>query len=215
LGVVNLSDIIKDMIHSLSGTLSEKRTDSAVITISGVGLRCYMNSGTTSRLPALGEKITVFCTLRIRDEEVELYGFLDEPTRKFFDLLCTVSGIGPKSALAILDVDSIQNITDAIVERRADLLSRAPGVGKKTAERIVVDLQNKLELKHSAEIAGTMGVAAELEEVLVGLGYSKIESRNAVAEAQKENDFSQVGFETQLREALRVLGGKGGGGVAQ
>ena len=185
-----------------------KQEGYAVLEISGLGFKVLVGRETLKRFPEPESKAKCFCSLYAREDRTELYGFLDEPSMRLFELLCGVSGVGPKSALSILDIDSVENVTAAILERKTDLLFKATGVGKKTAERIVIDLQNKLELSHSAELVQEMKVGKDLEEVLVSLGYQKAELSEVIKEVRSMNSGEEKPFEEQLRGALKMLGEK-------
>lgn len=190
------------MFYSLDGTLSEKRPNFAVINVNGIGFKVFMSQDAVRKLPTVGSNVKCFSSLYIRDERLELYGFLEEPALKLFELLTTVGGIGPKTALSILSVDSVQNITAAILEKRAELLTKTSGIGKKTAERVILELHNKLELPHSLRITRAIDLDSEVEDVLVGLGYMRNEVRKSLQSLGAE--FKT--FEERLRQTLKILG---------
>lgn len=188
------------MLHTIEGTLTEKGDGFIVVKTLGLGFKLICGKGAIRNFPREGSEVKCFCTLRIREEQAELYGFSDEPSQKLFETLTTVPGVGPKSALSVLDTDTTEKVIAAILERRIELLTRASGIGKKTAERIVVELQNKLELAHSSKIAGEMDVMAEVEEALVSLGYDRREAKRVLSDAEGGS------FEEYLRSALKLLG---------
>lgn len=190
------------MLYTVSGTLTEKQEMFAVIEVHGIGLKVFLGKEALRRMPAVGVAVKCFTSLRANDEGFTLYGFLSEPALKLFELLTTVPGVGPKSALSLLDLDVTENLTAAILEKKVDLLTRAPGIGKKTAERIVIELQNKLELAHAPGIAARMDVAVEVEEALVGLGYQQGEAKRATAAVLRKD----LPFEEYFRAALKILG---------
>lgn len=177
-------------------------TGFVVVDVCGIGFKIFMSPGTIKKLPVTGSDVKCFSSLYVRDEGLELYGFLEEPELKLFELLTTVSGIGPKTALSVLGVDSVQNITAAILEKRAELLTKTSGIGKKTAERVILELHNKLELPHSFKITETMDVDSEVEDVLVGLGYVRSEVRKSLRSLGAE--FKT--FEERLRQTLKIFG---------
>jgi Holliday junction DNA helicase RuvA len=190
------------MFYSLRGTLVKKTAGTAVIEVAGVGYKVFVSQRTAAALPPEGREARIFTSLSVKEDALDLFGFADEPTLRFFELLCTVSGVGPKTALAVLDVDSIERLSAAILEKRADLILRAPGIGKKTAERIIVDLHSKLELEGAAALAGKMTTEVEVEEALVGLGYARHDARRSAYEGGKGGG----NFEEQLKRALKALG---------
>lgn len=190
------------MIHFIKGTLSAKRQGYAIVETAGIGFMIFINQTTYKKLPEIGEKATLFCSLRAHDATVEFFGFADEPSLKLFELLNTVPGVGPRSALSILDIDSVENITAGILERRADLLVQASGIGKKTAERIVLELHNKIEIEGAHTLVNAMDANMEAEEVLVSLGYDKRDARAAIRSIPSGNSS----LEEKLKAALRILG---------
>jgi Holliday junction DNA helicase RuvA len=192
------------MIYSIAGKLQKKENTFAVIECNGIGYKIAMAGSDLKTLPPLGGTVLCFCSLRVKEESLDLYGFLNEAALRFFELLTTVNGVGPRTALAILDIDSLERIMAAILEKRVDLLLRASGIGKKTAERVILELQNKLDLDHTGNITKHMTTEIEVEDALVGLGYARHEAHAAANTAGKENKT----FETQLRDALKYIGSK-------
>ncbi len=189
------------MIHSLSGKLIKKGDTFFVVECGGVGYKIFGNKSTLSKLPSLGQSVFIFSHLYIREEQMELYGFLGEETLTLFELLRTVSGVGPKTALGVLDIDTVPNITAAILEKRADLLSRAPGVGKKTAERIVLELHAKTKLFDMRGETRNARQDKDIEDALVDLGYSRNHVRDIIQTLPREKSI-----EERLRLALKELG---------
>ncbi len=190
------------MLHSVHGTISEKKPTHAVLETGGFGFKISINETTYKKLPSIGSAAKLFCAMRVRDELVEVYGFFDEPSLKLFELLNTVPGVGPRSALSVLDIDSPENITAGILERRADLLVRASGIGKKTAERIVLELHSKIEIEGAHTLINAMDANVEIEDVLIGLGYDKKDARAATGAVPG----TLHSFDDRLKAALRILG---------
>ncbi len=192
------------MIYSLLGKLASIHKGFLVVECGGVGYRVCANARTLSALPPLASEVKLFCHHYVREDQEELFGFLDEHTRSFFELLISISGVGPKTALGVLDLDLVPNIMAAILEKRVDLLSSAPGIGKKTAERIIVELQNKITVPHSEVLTKAMDVNRETEEALLGLGYPRPE----IVHALKVAESVGTTVEERLRAALKELGRK-------
>jgi Holliday junction DNA helicase RuvA len=192
------------MIYFLEGTLIKKARGMAVILCGGVGYKAFVSSRTLGALPKEGDPAKLFISTSVKEDAFDLFGFCDEPTLKLFEMFRSVSGVGPKTALALTDVDSVERLTAAILEKRADLILRTPGIGKKTAERVILELHSRLENPDASLIAGGMAAEAEVEEALVGLGYSRGEARRAAGDSAKE----EGSFEIQLRRALKFLGSK-------
>jgi Holliday junction DNA helicase RuvA len=189
------------MFYSLRGTLTQKADTFFVIECAGVGYKVYANARTLAALPATHGEVGVFARLFVREKEMEVYGFLEEGALKLFELLNTVAGVGPKTALGILDIDAVPNVIAAILEKRADVLTRASGIGKKTAERVILELESRVKLAGAATLTKTMDMNLEVEEALVGLGYAKNEVRRALESLPKEGTI-----EERLRAALKALG---------
>ncbi len=192
------------MLHTLEGTLTSKSDRSAVMNVGGIGFEIGTSERIAKELPRVGSGVKLFVHLHIREDALELYGFLTEEELFFFKLLNSVSGVGPKSALAIMDVAPLKDIEAAITEGRPDLLTRASGVGRKTAERLIVDLKTKVKAHGSYAMVRRMDANADLEETLVGLGYRREEARAAIEKTKILSEDLTV----RLRESLKILGGK-------
>ncbi len=190
------------MFYSLEGEVLKKTGEYAVVSCGGIGFKVYVSPNAAKKLPPLRERVKLFTHFHVKDDGVDLFGFLDEPSLTLFELLISVNGVGPRTALTVLSVDSVERLTAAILERRSDLLLRASGIGKKTAERIILELQSKLELAHAKRITEHMTVEADVEEALIGLGYSRAEAREAVSGAGRAGQD----FGSQLKAALKILG---------
>ncbi|OGZ02194.1 MAG: Holliday junction DNA helicase RuvA [Candidatus Liptonbacteria bacterium RIFCSPLOWO2_01_FULL_53_13] len=192
------------MVYSVSGIIAEKTEHFAVVEVSGLGLKVAMSERALAKLPPKGEKCKLFTHLHVREDALDLYGFESEDMLRFFEMLISVSGVGPKSALSVLDVAELGAILAAVKEGRPDLLTRASGVGRKTAERIVLELRSKVEAKESAEIVGNMESNVDLEETLVNLGYRRDQAKLALERVDK--NITKI--EERLRAALAMLGRK-------
>jgi len=186
------------MIYSVKGKISKKGEGFCIVQAGPVGIKIYTNNETVNEL---SEKEQFFCRMYVRDDEIDLYGFTKERTLKLFEMLTSVSGVGPKTALNIFDIDSVENITAAIIEKRDDFLSKASGIGKKTAGRIILDLHNKLSIPGSEEKTKRMDVDEDVVAALVNLGYKKQEVKRAISElGAKPKDL-----EGRLKETLKKL----------
>lgn len=193
----------RGVIHSLTGTIIKRADTAAVVRCGGVGYLVHLGARTLGDLPPAGEEVTLYTHLAVKEDAHELYGFLDEHALALFELLITVSGVGPKTALGVLDLDTVPNVMAAILTRRADLLMRASGIGKKTAERIILELQSRMALAGAEERAKTMDASREAEEALVTLGYPRAEARRALEAIEAPADATA---EALLRAALKSLG---------
>ena len=193
--------IIEAMLHSLRGTVTAKGEDFFVLETGSFSFRAFTYKRVLRSLP-VSKEVEIFCYLYVRDDHLELYGFLDEQALKLFEMFNAVAGIGPKTALGILDVDTAERIIAAIIERRTDFLTRTSGIGRKTAERIILELQNKLSLpKHAKAITKAMDIDVDVEEALVKLGYARREVKNALSDLGS----SPYKLEDRLKEALKRL----------
>ncbi|HUX35957.1 MAG TPA: Holliday junction branch migration protein RuvA [Candidatus Paceibacterota bacterium] len=192
------------MIHSVSGKLIEKRDSFAVIEVLGVGIKLTSHRRALSSMPPVGSQVKLFSHLHVREDLLDLYGFPTEEELNFFELLISVSGVGPKSALAILEISELKELAAAIQENRPDLLTRASGIGRKTAERIIIDLKTKVKTEMSSEAVKRMESDADIVETLTNLGYRRDEAKVALQKVGKD----VTGLEPRLKEALKILGKK-------
>jgi Holliday junction DNA helicase RuvA len=189
------------MIHSIFGTVFQKSENFVVVEAGGVGYKIFMSKAALPNVPNLGLEIKLFTYLQHRDDAMTLYGFLSGRELELFERLITVSGVGPKSAMGIMGVANVDQLAIAINEGKVELLTRVSGVGKKTAERVVLELKGKLSLSGSAsaQTLGLMESDADLEDTLVSLGYTHGQAKSAIAKIEP----SVTGFKERLREALK------------
>ncbi|KKU14562.1 Holliday junction DNA helicase RuvA [Candidatus Wolfebacteria bacterium RIFCSPLOWO2_01_FULL_45_19] len=169
------------MIYALEGKIMAKKSGLAIVEVGGIWFRVFVGAGTLESLPPPGSVVKLFSYLRMREDGIELYGFLSERELSFFELLNTISGIGPKSALNILSIAKTEELFAAIREGRADLFGKASGVGKKTADRIILELKNKVDFHESAEMVKTMESDEDIVEALVAVGYSRVKAKEALS----------------------------------
>ena len=194
------------MIGHLRGTLIDKRPNQILLDVGGVGYQVSIPLSTFYSLGDLHSEVTVLVHTHLREDSIALYGFLTSREKHFFELLLSASGVGPALALKILSGMSVDDLVPAI--RRGDLvqLTRIPGVGRKTAERIVVELRDKLAAMEAAEAekpATRTGIEADAVSALLNLGYDRRLAEKAVAEAKRDGTAS--GFEALLKTALQQL----------
>ncbi len=204
------------MIDHLRGRLAGGGKDFVVIECAGVGFRAYASAATRKDLPPEGENCFLRTYLHVREGGGELYGFSTEAERAIFLATIGVSGVGPKSALAVLSVLGVPGVLSACAKGDAAFFARVPGIGKKLAQRIALELPDRLK-KVSVEYApagdealvGADGPEAQAAEALSALGFSRGEAQLAVAGARKEKG-GDLPADALLREALRRLsGGRG------
>jgi len=189
------------MIASLRGTISFIGTHHLVIDVHGVGYRVFAAPATLASIKTGAEAALIIYTA-VREDALDLYGFVHERDRRMFELLLSVSGIGPKSALSILSLADTATLVNAISAGKASYLTGISGIGKKTADKIVLELKDKVaELGIAGEY--TEGDEAALE-ALRGMGYSLREAREALKRVPDEVE----GESARLKSALRTIGGK-------
>ena len=201
------------MYSYIKGELAEINTDHIVIDVNGIGYMIFIPSQALDYLPAIGEIIKVHTYLYMREDAMILYGFLTKDELEIFILLITVSGIGPKGGLAILSTLSADDLRFAVLSGDSKAIAKAPGVGSKTAQRVIIDLKDKLSLEDAFEkklehenekinIASNSQVKNDAVMALNALGYSSSESLKAVSKVEitEEMDVEDV-----LKAALKHM----------
>jgi Holliday junction DNA helicase RuvA len=175
------------MIASLSGTIQFIGSDSLVVNVGGVGIRVNVPKTVLEDVGGVGRKIFLFTHLIVREQELSLFGFETSEDLQLFEVLLTVNGVGPKVALAILSTLSPELLKSAIMREETAVLQRVPGIGKKTAERIMFQLRDKLDLS-GAETAVPLvtDVDADVIDFLTGLGFSIVEAQTALQNIPRE-----------------------------
>lgn len=190
------------MLYALEGKLAAKKPGYAVVDIGSIWFKVFVSAGTLESLPPPGKEVKLFCFLYSREDGLDLYGFLNERELGFFELLNTISGIGPKSALSILSVAKVEELLAAIKEGRADLLSKASGIGKKTAERIILELRNKVDFGESASVLKDMETDENVIEALIAVGYSRDKAKAALSKIDIAANKTSA---ERFRAALKLL----------
>jgi Holliday junction DNA helicase RuvA len=190
------------MIASLRGILLSIGGDHVVVNVGGVGFLVFVPASLTETIGDVGDALTLHTILLVRDETPTLYGFPTLQGKRLFDALLGVSGVGPRLALAVLSAFSPDEAAAAIVSGNADLLSSVHGIGKRTAGRIVIDLQAKLQKEWEASGVATSAANNEVAAALLALGYSAAEVQRAVAALK---DAAGLPLEEQVRQALQSL----------
>ncbi len=189
------------MISYLEGKIVFRGKNHVVVTAGGIGYKVSTTQDTLDKLANVGEETTSFWTyLAVRENALDLYGFLTQETLSFFELLITISGIGPKTALSILNLASVKTLRSAIATGDPAHLSKISGIGKKNAEKIVLELKDKVE-GGNEEGDKEAQDESDVIEALKGLGYSE---RNA-REALKKLDKKVTGTGEKVKHALKLL----------
>jgi Holliday junction DNA helicase RuvA len=197
------------MIASLRGNLLATGSDYAIIDTGGVGYQVFVPRPVLEGLGHAGTPVQVYTYLHVREDALVLYGFASLEQRAFFETLIGVTGIGPRMALGLLSAAPLDQIQLAIASENTALLSQVPGIGKKTAARLVLELKGKLDLTKlpttiAANAPAASALNAELQEVLTSLGYSALEAQSAVSSIPAD---APPDLEERLRLALRYFGG--------
>lgn len=190
------------MIAQLEGKIAGLKGNSVILSVGGVGYQIFVSAYTLGKVAGM-DQVLFHIHTHVREDQLALYGFLHEDELSMFELLISISGIGPKVALSILSIADVKTIRTAIVNKDPGILTRVSGVGKKTAERVIVELQNKVESVDIDDQAGALA-GQDAIEALVSLGYSVTEAREALKSVPA--DVADVG--KRIRQALRNLGKK-------
>ena len=195
------------MIHSLSGKIISKRETFIIIDVHGVGYKVFVSANTISQIGAIGSEASILTHLHVREDELALFGFLDSDELDLFESLISISGIGPKSAMSIMSIASVDKITAAISGGETELLQKVSGIGKKMAERVVLELKDKIKIVGGAgettETIKVMESDSDIYEALTSMGYPAKQAKNAIAKIGKETK----GTSGRLKEALKIIKG--------
>jgi holliday junction DNA helicase RuvA len=194
--------------HSLNGILIEKTATRIVLDVSGVGYELRIPVSTFAKLPPLGEKVKLLTHFIVREDAHLLFGFSSEEERDFFRLLISVSGIGPKIAITVLSGMSLQELKQAIVKGAVPALTAISGIGKKIAERMIVELREKIALEDMAQPASHEAGDLLIEDsvrALMELGYKKQNAKLAIDKALQELDTSKKNVPELIRKSLKYV----------
>jgi Holliday junction DNA helicase RuvA len=190
------------MIATLEGILEHRGNDSVVINVGGIGFRVHVSGSTSSQLGAVKDKVFLYTHLHVREDNISLYGFASNEELALFKNLISVSGVGPRVALALLSALSPEQVVMTITSGNIDVLSQAPGIGKKMASRLVVELRSKLEREWKEVVLPLAPESADIIAALTGLGYSVTEATHA---ASKIPESQELSLEEKIRIALQQV----------
>lgn len=194
------------MIGRLAGILLEKQPPQVLLEVAGVGYEVDVPMSSFYNLPACGERVSLYTHFVVREDAQQLYGFLTRREREAFRALIRISGVGPKLALAVLSGLAVEDLVQCVVMQDAGRLTRVPGIGRKTAERLLLELKGKLADALPTDAGGApgaAGVAADALHALLALGYS---DREAVAAIKQLPEG--LSLEESIRQALKLLAKK-------
>lgn len=202
------------MLSYIIGEVAEISADTVVIENNGIGFNIKTSAMTIDSLPPVGDMVRIYTYLHVREDAMQIFGFLSKDELEVFKLLLNVNGIGPKGALGILSAISTDDLRFAVLSDDVNLIKSCPGVGAKTAQKLIIELKDKLRLEDAFEMAvnnnnkkntvqdNTVIVMNEAVEALVSLGYS---SKDAIAAVKKVENIQNKNSEQILKEALRGL----------
>lgn len=190
------------MISYLEGKILEKDEKFFSINVNGVGYKIFSHTGVLEKIPQAGRDAKVWTHLYVREDALDLYGFLDRDELEFFEILISISGIGPKSALGILEVAPVASLKQAIVSEDETFFTKVSGIGRKTAQRLILELKSKLAKSVSPVKGSDSEQMGEALEALVSLGYNQRDARRSLQEIPKDIK----GVEAKVKAALKFLG---------
>ena len=201
------------MIAFVRGELVGVEEDKVIIDVGGIGYNVFVSASTFSKLPPEGREVKLYTYMNVKEDLMQLYGFLTRDELQVFRLVIGVSGIGPKGGLGILSQLTPDDLRFAVASKDVKAISAAPGIGKKTAEKLILELKDKLSiedvLNHPSEESDTVSgtslhyeVQSEAVQALVALGYGNTEALKAVKQVEIEEDTS---VEMVLKKALKFL----------
>ncbi len=194
------------MIASLKGKLELLGIDWAVINVGGIGLQVFMPTPTLSTLGSVGGEVKLYTHLHLREDNATIYGFASTEELELFKTLINVSGLGPRLALSMLSAMDIEQLTMAIATGNAELLTGIPGIGKKMASRLVLELKDKIAIGLvTTPVAELAQENADVLSALTSLGYSASEATRALASLPRDQELS---LEERVKLALAYFGGE-------
>lgn len=189
------------MIGHIEGKIELSNDKYVIVDINGVGYKIYISANIFKKLPKIGEKVKLYTHLHVREDIMDLYGFLDRKDLEFFEMLISISGIGPRGATNILNVASVETLKKAIANEESSILTKVSGIGKKIAEKIILELKNKVT---GENLGGRAGADGEAIDALTSLGYKLYEAREVLKKVPEST--KEVG--EKVKYALKLLGKK-------
>ena len=194
------------MIAYLSGKIILKTEKFIILDVNGVGYKVFLSKRTLSKITEIGKNLNLFCFLNVRETALELYGFLNQKELGFFEILENIRGVGPKAALEIASLGPLDEIKEKIISRDERLFEGIPGIGKKKAMAIILELSGKIKDISKKPVSDRKNATEEdeAEEGLVGLGFSRQKAKAALSRIPE--DIKDP--EQRIKEALKILGRK-------
>jgi Holliday junction DNA helicase RuvA len=193
------------MIERISGRVARVETDAIVIMVGGVGLRVRVPKSALEVAANTGAEVLLYTHLILREDEISLYGFIAEDERAAFEVLIGVSGVGPRTALAVLSTLTVDQLRNAVRRGEPEMLTRVPGIGKKTAEKMLFELKDKLggPVDELAELSAITDVDSDVMAALTAMGFSIVEAQTAVQRIPRDGPKD---VESRIMLALQNLG---------
>lgn len=198
------------MFEYIKGIYIDLNKDYIIVENDNIGYKIYTSGSTMANMPNKNETVKIYIEQIVREDFIGLYGFLTNEEREMFNLLLTISGVGAKAALALLSISSVVNLKKAILSEEYKILTKAPGIGKKIGQRIVLELKDKIEKIYGEELGAegeliessksTAKNYAEALEALISLGFSQRESEGALKSVNLDNSLEKI-----IKESLKVL----------
>lgn len=194
------------MYEYIKGEYSGIKKDYIVLENNGIGYKIYTSGSTIKNLPDMHKNVIMYTRQIVREDFIGLYGFLTEEELLMFNILIGINGVGPKAALSLLSISDVKGLKSAIISKDEKLIQRAPGIGKKTAERIILELKDKFDVKESAS-AGENDIVSkddnavnEAYKALISLGYSDREADSALRKISTGGNVEDI-----IKECLKLL----------
>ena len=190
------------MISYLEGKILDKNEKFFMVDVGGIGYKVFSHSGILAKIPENGQGVKIWTHLYVREDAMDLYGFINKEELEFFEILISISGVGPRSALGILEAAPVSSLKQAIVSEDEAFFTKVSGIGKKTAQRLILELKSKLVKTVVLEKDGRFKETGDAFEALVALGYRASDIRKVLNELPKEAES----MEAKVKEALKKLG---------
>lgn len=187
------------MYEYIKGIFAGINKDYIIVDNNGIGYRIHTSGSTISKMPAVNEKVTIYTQQIVREDFIGLYGFLTKEEINMFNILLTINGVGAKAALSLLSICSVENLQYAIINNDEKTIIRAPGIGRKIAQRIILELKDKIKIQNTgdnktdiSEISDNSNKLNEALSALISLGYSEKEARGALKNVSPEDTIESI-----------------------
>lgn len=191
------------MIDIISGQVASLTKGTLVVMVGGVGLRVIVTKTVFDSINALGQDVFLHTYLQVREDALTLFGFSSEEERALFEVLLSVSGVGAKTAVSILSTLSVDHLRNAVIRNEPEVLTRVPGIGKKTADKIVFELKNKINADGVGAVVAISDIDTDVIGMLTALGYSIVEAQSALQAIPRD---TPADIETRVKMALQYFG---------